>query len=115
MAVDLVEGEPAIYMVAGRLQIALVQTRRPQRMARLHLVIGVSVRLSLRQECVAHRARRIEFGAHVVDAPKVPASAKPALAVAEFLGKLTRALVRSLSFGRRRAERIGESDAEAPE
>jgi hypothetical protein len=33
--------------------------------------------------------------------------------VAKFLGQLIRALVRRLSFGRGRPERIGESDAEA--
>ena len=55
MPVDLVEGERAVHVVTSRLQIAAEQTRRPQRMARLHLVIGVAVRLGLRQERVAHR------------------------------------------------------------
>ena len=55
----------------------------------------------------------IVFSAHVVHAPEVPASAKPALAVAEFLGQLIRALVRRLSFSRGRAERIGESGTKA--
>ena len=52
---DLVEGEHAVRVVTGRLQIAAEYTRRPQRMARLHLVIGVALRLGLRQERVAHR------------------------------------------------------------
>ena len=55
MAIDLVEGEPAVHMVTGRLEIAAEHTRRPQRMARLHLMIGIAVRLGLRQERVAHR------------------------------------------------------------
>ena len=54
MAANLVEGEPAVHVVTGRLQIAAVQTRRPQRMARLQLVIGVTVRLGFRQERIAH-------------------------------------------------------------
>ena len=57
MAVDLVEGERTVHMVTSRLQIAAEQTRRPQRMARLHLMIGVAVRLGLRQERVARRDR----------------------------------------------------------
>ncbi len=44
MAVDLVERERAVYVATTRLQITAVYTRRPQRMARLHLVIGVAVR-----------------------------------------------------------------------
>jgi hypothetical protein len=55
MAVDLVEGEHAVRVVTGRLQIAAEQTRRPQRVAGLHLMIGVSVRLGLRQESIACR------------------------------------------------------------
>ena len=54
MAIDLVEGEHAVHVVTSRLQIAAVYTRRPQSMARLHLVIGVAVRLGLRQERIAH-------------------------------------------------------------
>ena len=84
-------------------------------MARLHLVIGVSVRLGLRQERIAHSDGGIKLRAHVIDAPKVPASAKPALAVAKFLGQVSHALVRHLSFRRGRAECIGERDAESAE
>jgi hypothetical protein len=48
MAVDLVECERAVHVVTSRLQIAAENTRRPQRMARLHLVIDVALGLGLR-------------------------------------------------------------------
>ena len=85
MPTDLVEGQRAVHVVTTRFQIAAENTRRPQRMARLHLVIGVSVRFGLRQERIAHRESWIKFSAHVVRAPEVPPRAKPALAVAKFL------------------------------
>jgi hypothetical protein len=55
VAVDLVECERAVHVVTSGLQIAAENTRRPQRVARLQLVIGVAVRLGLRQERVACR------------------------------------------------------------
>jgi hypothetical protein len=55
MPADLVEGEPAVHVVTTRFQITAVYTRRPQRMVRLHLMIGVAVRFCLRQESIAHR------------------------------------------------------------
>ena len=55
MPADLVEGQRTVHMVTSRFQITAEQTRRPQRMARLHLMIGVAVRLGLRQKRVAHR------------------------------------------------------------
>ena len=57
MAAGLVEGQPAVCVVTACLQIAAKQMRRPQSMARLHLEIGIAVRLSLSQERVAHRDR----------------------------------------------------------
>ena len=57
MPADLVEGERAVHVVTIRLEVAAEQTRRPQRMVRLHLMIGIAVRLGLRQERVAHRDR----------------------------------------------------------
>jgi hypothetical protein len=55
MPANLVEGEHAVRVVTGRLQIAAEQTRCEQRMVRLHLMIGIAVRLGLRQERVACR------------------------------------------------------------
>jgi hypothetical protein len=55
MAIDLVEGKRAVYMARICLEVAAKQTGRPQRMARLHLMTGVAVRLGLRQERVPYR------------------------------------------------------------
>jgi hypothetical protein len=55
MPADLVEGQRTVDVLTPRFQIAVVYKRRPQRMSRLHLVIGVAVRLGLPQERVARR------------------------------------------------------------
>src|SRR4029077_17827569 len=89
--------------------------RRPQRMTRLQLMVDIAVRLRLSQERIAKGDSRIEFRAHVVDAPEVPASTKSCLAIAELLGQEICALVRRLSFGGPRAMRIDERNAEASE
>ena len=57
MEPDLLESQRTVHMVTSSFQITAEQTRRPQRMARLHLVIGVAVGLGLRQERIAHRDR----------------------------------------------------------
>ncbi|HZZ21623.1 MAG TPA: hypothetical protein VFE60_03160, partial [Roseiarcus sp.] len=44
MPADLVEGECAVHVVTTCFQITAVYARRPQRMVRLQLVIGVAVR-----------------------------------------------------------------------
>ena len=55
MAVDLVEGQRTVHVVTSRLQLAAENTRRPQRVARLHLVIDVALGLGLSQESIACR------------------------------------------------------------
>ena len=48
MPANLIKGKHAVRMVTSRLQIAAEQTRRPQRVTRLHLVIDVALGLGLR-------------------------------------------------------------------